>query len=64
MDLIDLFEKLATSTLSQKEINQLIHDQPEGIKQAFMTNNATQLKEHFCDINYLADKSAVVQYKL
>lgn len=64
MDILTLLEHLANNAHYHSTIDQLVNDQPNDIKLAFLTNDASQLKNQLGDTSNLADKSHVVQITL
>lgn len=60
MNISALLEQLANNTHHRINIDNLINNQPENIREAFQTNNAATLKNSFQDNNISADRSVVV----
>ena len=61
MDIVTIFEKLANSAHYRSRMNELIAEQPEEIKKAFLTNDGESLKKQYSDEGYLANTSHIVQ---
>jgi len=61
MDTVKFLEQLAQNAHYRIELDELINDQPNEIKEAFRTNNPEMLKKQLGDVEYLANPSDVVQ---
>lgn len=61
MDTITLLVELAQSVHHQVSINDLLKDQSDNIKTAFLSNHADNLKMQLADTDYFANESHVVQ---
>jgi hypothetical protein len=64
MKLMTLLELLASNAHHQVNIENLLHDLPDHIRQAFLSNNAELLKKQFNDSTPItANRSSIVQVK-
>lgn len=61
MNILMFLEHLASNAHHRIAIKELVSDQPNEIKEAFLTNNVALLRKQIGDTEKLADKSAVVQ---
>lgn len=61
MDILTLLEHLANNVHHRIVIEELINCQPNEVKEAFLTNNVTQLRSHLGSARNLPDRNAVIQ---
>ncbi|OGT53112.1 MAG: hypothetical protein A3E84_02490 [Gammaproteobacteria bacterium RIFCSPHIGHO2_12_FULL_42_13] len=62
MDTITFFEQVAGYAHHREEVRDLINGQPEEIKQNFLKNDFSLLREQLGDEAYLANTTKVVQF--
>lgn len=61
MSLITILEQIAKNAHHQISVKDLICMQPNEIQEAFLNNDAMELKKQLCDVNNLADRCTVFQ---
>lgn len=59
MDIVSLFEQLASTTHHKINIEELLREKPANIQQAFANNDGTSLKAFFNEDTVLADRTTI-----